>query len=284
MVRFLPLLLGPLCAVATINATQPDLSLALQHYETRNYAEARRLLESLRNAHPADGTIIHHLGLVAQREKDWTAAVRWHEEAVRLDPAQYRYWMELGRAQGAKASAESSLEGAAASRASLEKAVELAPQNFEARAALADFFRLAPPAIGGSLERAFAQAEALRGKHPAAANRLRCSLLLRQKRYSEINDDCEAILRTSPDDYAALFYLGHAASFSGQNAERGRETLRRCLTLPPPPGLPGPSTIWCRIGALERKVGREAEARVAYEEALKIDPANREALEGLGRP
>ena len=57
--------------------------------------------------------------------------------------------------------------------------------------------------------------------------------------------------------------------------------LKKCLTLVPPAGLPGPSTLWCRLAQLELKAGRAEQARAAFGEALKIDPNNKEALDGI---
>jgi tetratricopeptide (TPR) repeat protein len=254
---------------------------AISAYRSRQYDEAEAKLRTLKAEHPANGEIVFYLGQIARRRARWDEAVIWYEDAIRLDPVKATYWLELGGVFGAKAKAEASAIWAAKSLQALEKAVELAPGDFETRAGLADFYRQAPSFAGGGIDKAYAQAHALRDLNPSGGTRLLASLLIRERRFTEAAAACRLALEKLPEDYAALYYAGQAAALSGQDLEHGRDSLKKCLTLPAPPGLPGPSTVWCRLAQLELKNGRQPEAKAAYEEALKIDPNNKEARDGL---
>ena len=77
---------------------------------------------------------------------------------------------------------------------------------------------------------------------------------------------------------------GRTASISGENLARGLACLRECLKQEPPtPASPTHSNVWQRIGNLEEKLQHPAEARTAYETALKLDPNNRQAADALGK-
>jgi protein O-GlcNAc transferase len=280
---FLLMFMGGAVALTGRAAGAPDLAPAVELYQTHHYDEARNQFEQLRAQAPDNADIAFYLGLIARQQKRWDDAIRYFEEGTRLAPSAAATWIELGTACGIKANEEGSLAWAAKSAAALEHAVDLAPASYEARAALAQFYRLAPALAGGGLPKAYAQAEALRKLDLSAGTRLLSSLLVREKRYSEVSDACEQVLSVRPDDYAALYYLGHAASLSGQHTEAGRLALIKCLALPAPTGLPGPSTLWCRIAQIEVKVGDLRQARIAYGQALSVDPNNREAIDGLAR-
>ena len=68
-----------------------------------------------------------------------------------------------------------------------EKAVELAPDNWEARTDLAEFYLEAPGMVGGSEEKARAQADALLALNPGMAHWVRARIAQKHKN----NDDAE---------------------------------------------------------------------------------------------
>ena len=58
--------------------------------------------------------------------------------------------------------------------------------------------------------------------------------------------------------------------------------LKKCLALEPTsPAQPTHSNVLNRIGNLQEKLGHPAEARAAYESALKLDPGNKQAAAAL---
>src|SRR4051812_39109126 len=150
VLRCLPALLWAGAAPAS-GASSPDVSVAIELYRAGNYEGARSELEKLRAHGSESAEIAFHLGEIERVQKRWAEAIRHYEDAVRLNPTEAAYWTELGKAYGAQADQESSLSDAEKSRSALEKAVSLDPANYESRAALAQFYRLAPGFAGGGL-------------------------------------------------------------------------------------------------------------------------------------
>ena len=91
----------------------------------------------------------------------------------------------------------------------------------------------------------------------------------------------EDALKENPDDYNSLYAIGRGAALSGQRLERGMEALARCLALTPPPNSPGHAAAHWRMGNIWEKKGDKAAARSAYEAALKLDAAFKNAIDAL---
>ena len=90
-------------------------------------------------------------------EKKFDAAAQAFEQAVRADPWMSEYHLWLGRAYGRLAERSSSFRAfglAMKTRASLERAVDLDPNNTAALVDLMDYYNQAPGFLGGSHEKA----------------------------------------------------------------------------------------------------------------------------------
>ena len=104
---------------------------------------------------------------------DWDHAISACERAVALDPQKSVYHLWLGRAYGEKADRSSFITAAGLAkrvRMSFERAVELDPNNVDARADLGEFYAEAPGIVGGGKDKARAQAQALMSINPAISH------------------------------------------------------------------------------------------------------------------
>jgi len=91
----------------------------------------------------------------------WDAGIPACEKAVALAPNNDIYHLWLGRIYGEKAARAGFLSAAGLARkcrTEFERAVQLAPNNWEARADLAEFYLEAPGVVGGGKDKARAQA------------------------------------------------------------------------------------------------------------------------------
>jgi tetratricopeptide (TPR) repeat protein len=105
--------------------------------------------------------------------EEWDRSISECERAVNLDPQNSLYHLWLGRAYGEKADRTGFLKAAGMAKkvhSSFERAVELDPNNWEARTDLAEFCLEAPGIVGGGKDKARAQAEAIRPLNPAMAH------------------------------------------------------------------------------------------------------------------
>jgi tetratricopeptide (TPR) repeat protein len=90
-------------------------------------------------------------------EKKFDAAAQAFEQAIRTDPKMSKYHLWLGRAYGRLAERSSwfrAIDLAMKTRSSLERAVDLDPNNTEALVDLMDYYNQAPGFLGGSQEKA----------------------------------------------------------------------------------------------------------------------------------
>jgi tetratricopeptide (TPR) repeat protein len=102
--------------------------------------------------------------------EDWDLGISACEQAVNLSPQTSSYYLWLGRLYGEKADRSGWLSAAGLAkkaRAAFERAVQLDPNNVEARVDLGEFYAEAPPIIGGGKDKARQQAEALMSLNPA---------------------------------------------------------------------------------------------------------------------
>jgi tetratricopeptide (TPR) repeat protein len=104
---------------------------------------------------------------------DWDKAVAACEKAVSLEPNNARYRLWLGRAYGEKADHSSFVTAggfAKKLRTEFERAVALDPKDVEVRSDLVEFYLQAPGIMGGGVDKAQAQADALAKLAPAKAH------------------------------------------------------------------------------------------------------------------
>ena len=105
--------------------------------------------------------------------EEWDRGIAACERARSLDPQKAVYHLWLGRIYGEKADRSGFLSAAGLAkkvRTSFERAVELDPQNWEARADLAEFYLEAPGIVGGGRDKAEAQAAAIATLNPGMAH------------------------------------------------------------------------------------------------------------------
>jgi hypothetical protein len=96
----------------------------------------------------------------------------------------------------------------------------------------------------------------------------------------------EAVVAENREDMSALYQVGRTAALSGQRLDRGEEAFRAYLLHTPGPGQPPVAAAYWRLGTILSARGATAEARRAFEEAVRLDPANtdyRSALQQLAQ-
>jgi len=254
--------------------------------DARKLPEAQQAFEQLAAADPKNAEVNYYLGDLALRRHDLEKGVAYLEKSVAAAPEVSRYHHRLGDAYGtqaAEASVFRQLGFAKKCLAAYERAVALDPSNVDARASLFEFYRRAPSLLGGGIEKAAAQAAAVKQLDAQRGRFLFATLYAGEKKYAEAFAEFDEVLKTHPDDYAALYQIGRLAATSGQFVDRGLTSLRRCLELPVPttPNTPGHAAAHWRLGNLYEKKNDKPAARAAYEAALKLDPNFAPATESL---
>jgi len=157
------LLLPSLCA-----ATSPKELLAAGRVD-----EALQTLEQQVSHSATDAESYNLLCRAYYMIDEWDRGIAACERARNLDPQKSLYHLWLGRIYGEKADHVGFLSAAGLAkkvRVEFERAVELDPESWEARADLVDFYVSAPAIVGGGRDKAQAQANAIAALNPALAH------------------------------------------------------------------------------------------------------------------
>lgn len=270
-----------------------------------------------------DTAALYARGREQMRQRNFEAAAATFERCVAAEPNQARFHQWYGRALGLSlqyAGLFQAMGSVGKIRTAFEKAVQLEPENVDAREDLAGFYLGAPAIVGGGKDKARGQIEELRRRDAAKAALLEGELALNEKRWDEAKaafrrsaalapgraepfvrisrleqqllrwDEAFAALdralKLEPRNAGALYVLGRAGALSGQRLEQAEAALRTFLTLRLDFDDPSPAAGHFRLGGVQERKGNVAAARAAYETALRLDPKFKEvraALSKLGK-
>src|SRR5271156_4353797 len=158
----------------------------------------KMLEEQLRTSPTAEA---YNLLCRAHFELDnWDSGIPPCEKAVALAPDNGLYHLWLGRIYGEKADHSVFLKAAGLAgkvRSEFERAVELSPNNWEARTDLAEFYLEAPGIIGGSKDKARAQAELIAPLNPGIAHWVKARIAERSKDNATAEQEYRAAITAS---------------------------------------------------------------------------------------
>ncbi|MDQ6892384.1 MAG: tetratricopeptide repeat protein [Acidobacteriota bacterium] len=301
-------------------ADTASLEAGARAFETQRYQEALEKLSSAVKEEPSNARAAELYGRALYEENELPRAVEWLERATTLDPSSSSasYW--LGRAYG-----EQAIHGNLMLRARLagrirrafERALELDPDNADARIGLLEFYLQAPSFMGGSFEKARALTDDLRRRDPFRAHLAKARLEEHRKRrdladaeyeaairefpgrpepylwiersavdrkdWSTAVESIERLLRARPDDPVALYEIGRIAALSGRDLERGEASLKRYLEHSPRGDEPSRADTHFRLAEIGQRRGDRDGARREYRTALELDPGAAAARQALAK-
>jgi tetratricopeptide (TPR) repeat protein len=299
---------------------ETDLEKAKLLFNSGRIFEARELLESLTAQNEKISEAWFYLGRIAQSENRLNDAEKYFKRAIKLDEFRSPYHHWLGRIYGMQAINASVFRQpflARNSRRSFETAVELDPDNIEARFDLVQFYIVAPGIVGGSSGKAYEHAEAIKQRdsirgHGAygfiysredefdkaerefiAARDLEPAnpdpyywlgfLYVRMENYSAAFDQLDTLISYNPELMPAYYQYGRIAALSGERIERGMKYLEKYLGHSPAGNEPSHAWAHVRLGELYDKIDEADRAREHYKKALTLDPDLKPAREALRR-
>lgn len=281
MNRFIVLLFTVIVGHAAAGADGDTIRRLLQE---RKPAEAEAAAKQWTAAQPENADAWAALGRAALVNNDADVAVQAGEKAAALAPGNGDFQRQLGDAYGVaaqKASMWSKLGWAKKCRAAYERAVELDPKNLEARSSLMAFYQMAPSMLGGGMDKAYVQAEAIKQQNPQRGHVALGTLYAGEQKYGEAFGEFDAALQAEPHHYGTLYQFGRLAALSGQRVDDGIKALQECLALTPPPGVPGHDAAHWRLGNLYEKKGDPDAARAEYRASLAVNPGFEQAKDSL---
>ncbi|MGH8278778.1 MAG: tetratricopeptide repeat protein [Gammaproteobacteria bacterium] len=318
------LLAGLMMALACSAQAASLQGPGMQMLETENYAGARNYFQSVLQQNPANAQAAAGLASVNLAEGQNKAGVDWAQKAIALAPNVALYHMLLGVAYGQyvhDVSIFSQLGIAYKVRDAFQQAVQLDPENGQARAGLAKYYILAPGIAGGNLEKAGQQISALDKLDPVQAAAVRATwaehdknttqaeselrtaakldasgngdywlgdFLLKQKHYADAVQAFENGIHRNAGNSLNYFGVGAAAAEGKLNIGPGIQDLQKFLAMPHDwlPGTPTYKQAHYRLGQLYAVAGDKSSEKAQYSAALDLDPnyqAARAALQAGSR-
>jgi len=313
-IRYLLILL---ISFSSFYAYAQKVEQAKKLYETKKYEEAKNILKQVEDDSKEYAAAQYYLGRIAFDQNEYDDAQDFFEEAVDINDrvADYHYW--LGNTYGTIAGDANPIKQgmlAPKMKSAWEKAVALDPKLIGARESLIQYYLQAPSFMGGSIEKAKAEAQQIMKLNAAQGHRAMGNIYLQEKKYAEAEkeylemvktdsnytgvlasyyvnqkqyakafDLFEEALKKNPDDMASVYQVGKTSALSGQRLERGEECLKKYLVYKPKENEPSHAGATMRLAQINEKKGNKAEAKKLYETALKQDAALKEAKEGLAR-
>jgi len=152
--------------------------------------QAVRTLNDSVRSNPGNADQYNLLCRAHYAEQLWDVAVSECERAASINPKNSTYQLWLGRAYGEKAEHSSWFSAiglAKKAHTAFERAVQLDPDSIDARSDLSEYYIEAPGFLGGGIEKAAAQANAVERLDPPTADWIRARIAEHEKR----NDEAE---------------------------------------------------------------------------------------------
>lgn len=286
-------------------------------WEKKNYAEAKKVLLTVKEDSKEYAEAQFYLGRVSFDEGKYEDAEEFFEEAIDKNDkvADYHNW--YGNALGNIAGNANMLKQgmlAPKMKAAWEKAVALKADMIEPRQSLIQYYLQAPGFMGGSVDKAKEMAREIIKLKPAEGHRQLGNIYLKEKQTAEAEKEYiamtkadpatlpglgnfyiaqgqydkafslfEEVLKSKPGDMQMIYQLGKVSALSGQKLEQGEEYLKKYLAYEPQKNEPSHAGANMRLAQIMEKQGKKAEAKKLYELALKTDASLKEAKEGLER-
>jgi cytochrome c-type biogenesis protein CcmH/NrfG len=248
------------------------------------------------------------------------SAIEAAETAIEIAPNNSQGYFWLGNAYGSRISQVgmfSKMTMAPKLRDAFEKTVKLDPNNLDAREALIQFYLQAPSAMGGGKDKANVQANEIAKRDAARGHLARAQVFMSEKNTAAALKSYEAAYAAKPSDKnirlavgigyqmaerwndafkhfrtwatqdekagPAWYQIGRTSAMSGQLAEEGIAALQKYIGMPHAANEPQNKNAYHRLGQIYAKLGKKAEAKVAFQKALKLDPKFSDAKTELGK-
>jgi len=307
------LALSCLLCPGVLHASEATLEAkALLAEGRRDRAKVLLLEEAKRD--PRDAEVCFLLAKVYTAEQDFDLAAEYAEKSIKLADSVSLYHLNLARILLGKTTQSGALGAFMSARKGkkqYERAIELDPNNLDARFELCMYYLVAPGLIGGDKKKANEQAAALAARNDlygsyawasiyerdqdlaraeslyqravgldtsstAAALYGLAYFYERNKKYDDAIGVFKQISDNRPEDLAAVFQLGRAYLVAGTNLEGAEAAFTRYLAEGPAPNGPDEAAARWRLGMVYDLEGRRDEALAQLRKAVELAPKSKQ--------
>jgi tetratricopeptide (TPR) repeat protein len=296
--------------------TVPDQ--AVKYADDGYFRKALAIVEPLAKANPQDAELQFRYGQALASTGKTDDGITALKAAIALDPKNGVYHRVLGEAYEAnfqKVSMFSMFGFAKSLLAEFQAAVQLAPSDVQSHVDLANFYLMAPSVMGGSVDKAHAEEDALAKLDKIQELQVRANeagnkddtgtgeALLKQaivldktsgslmalglfytdaKRYPDAYQAFRDAEAKDPKAYGAWYQLGRASGFAKANYDEGIDSLKHYLALTDlPDTLYSPAWAHFRLGNLYEYQGHTGLARAEYQSASTLNEGDEDLTSKL---
>jgi tetratricopeptide (TPR) repeat protein len=293
---------------------------AVQHLiDGLHFDQARAAVQPVIARNANDDAALHCMGDIHFAMGQPGDAADWYDKAVKANGKVALHHLWLANALGEQAPHTSKFKLpflAKRVKSEFDAAATLDPTSIDARHGLIQYYSRAPSIMGGSMDKAKAQAAAISQLNPMRGHLEMAALLQHdhdvagaerefnaavaaspdsvvaqyslaafyqsEKRWAEAFAIYDRVIAAMPGQLMARFQYGRAAAVSGLNMDRGESELKSFLTAATDSiSATTRAGAHVRLGAIYERRGNQEEARAEYKAALAINPQNADAKKAL---
>ena len=279
--------------LALASAANADLASGVELFDAGQIEQAHPIFAAAVQNDPTNAEALFYLGQVELMTGEFDAAVQHLKLAVDIDDQKSVYYQKLGEAYGSKAGEANFIRqvGLAGNvKDAFERAVELDPENTDARLGLVTYYVNAVSITGGyyvNLNEEDVVAAALNLALASAANADLASgvELFDAGQIEQAHPIFAAAVQNDPTNAEALFYLGQVELMTGE-FDAAVQHLKLAVDIDDQK-----SVYYQKLGEAYgskageanfiRQVGLAGNIKDAFERAVELDPENIDARLGL---
>jgi tetratricopeptide (TPR) repeat protein len=301
-----------------ISCPVDSIEKGIELFQSENYADAKQFFLNYIKENGEHSDAFYYMGRIYFQENDLKEAVDWFEKSVALDRNSSRNYHWLAIAYGQRAQEAGLLKKAGLAKKmkkAIDRAIELDPDNIDARFVALQYYAYAPGIMGGDDNTARMHATEIKKRdvkygyaafieiyrHNEEYDLLELELRQRleqfseeiayqnelawfchdHERYDEAFNIFENLIKAHPEQMDGYYQVGRTASVSGQRLDRGRECLEYFIANVPEEERTSPGWVHYRLGLIYAHQSDKEAARMEYEKALERNPDFKEAKKAL---
>lgn len=250
--------------------SQTKFEKAVRLFESGKKVQSRPLFLDAVKEDPRNAEAYYYLGTLTI-DIDYNAAIDYLENAVNLNGTVAKYHFMLGNAYGTKAQRGGvfgKLSAASNCKEQYLIAINLDAKFTEARENMIEFYLQAPGIVGGSVEKAVAEADMIKTYDPYAGYLAEARVHEYQKERVKQEECYRKAISIDPKNFTAyralwLLYMDE------NNVKQADDLFKKAIV-----SVSNTSEIFFQMGLYYLKKNEYAKGYEMFETALKKDPKN----------
>lgn len=193
----------------TIAASNADLENGINFFSAEKYYEAKKVFSDITNEQSDNPEAWYYLGRLCFIYDEFDDAIKYLKKAIKLNrkSSEYHYWLAMAYRERIKnVSKIGMIPTIIKYKSAIEKAVELDPNNKQARFELGMYLYGAPAFGGGSKEKAMEHAVEIKKRDPQMGHLFYAEIYMAEKKYKSAEKEYIALIEADPKNFQYQLY------------------------------------------------------------------------------